>query len=76
MSPRLPAVRLRQLVRMLERKGWRLVRTSGSNLVFAHSDSAKLITVPNHPGDLKRPLLAGILKDAGISRNEEFVRLL
>ena len=34
-----------------------------------------LVTVPNHPGDLKRPLLAGILKDAGISR-EEFLRLL
>jgi len=35
----------------------------------------RLVTVPNHPGDLKRPLLAGILKDAGISR-EEFMRLL
>lgn len=31
--------------------------------------------VTNHPGDVKRPLLAGILKDAGISR-EEFLRLL
>jgi hypothetical protein len=28
-----------------------------------------------HPGDLKRPLVAGILKDAEISR-EEFGRLL
>jgi hypothetical protein len=31
--------------------------------------------VPSHPGDVKRPLLAGILKDAGISR-DEFLRLL
>lgn len=38
-------------------------------------DRANLVTVPNHPGDLKRSLLAGILKDAGISR-EEFLRLL
>lgn len=75
MSGRLPAVRPRQLVRVLERQGWTLVRTRGSHLVFAHADSPKLIIVPNHPGAVKRPLLAGILKDAGISR-EEFVRLL
>jgi predicted RNA binding protein YcfA (HicA-like mRNA interferase family) len=31
--------------------------------------------VPVHPGDLKRPLVAGVLKDAEISR-EEFLRLL
>ena len=60
---------------MLERKGWKLLRTRGSHLVFAHPDHQKLVTVPNHPGDLKRPLVAGILKDAGISR-EEFLRLL
>ena len=75
MSARLPAVRPRQLIRVLERNGWKLVRTRGSHLVFANPDSPKLVTVPNHPGDLKRPLLAGILKDAGISR-EEFLRLL
>lgn len=75
MSGRLPAVRPRQLIRVLRRKGWKLVRTKGSHLVFAHPDSPKLITVPNHPGDVKRPLLAGILKDAGISR-DEFMRLL
>lgn len=75
MSPRLPAVRPRQLIRVLERTGWTLVRTRGSHLVFAHPDNPKLVTVPNHPGDVKRPLLAGILKDAGISR-EEFLRLL
>lgn len=75
MSARLPAVRPRQLVRVLEHKGWKLVRTRGSHLVFAHPERTKLVTVPNHPGDLKRPLLAGILKDAGISR-EEFLRLL
>lgn len=75
MSVRLPAVRPRQLIRILERKGWTRVRTRGSHFVFAHADNPKLITVPNHPGDLKRPLLSGILKDAGISR-EEFLRLL
>ncbi len=73
-SARLPAVS-GQLVRVLERKGWKLVRTRGSHLVFAHPDDPKLVTVPNHPGGVKRPLVAGILKAAGMSR-EEFMRLL
>lgn len=38
-------------------------------------DNPKLVTMPNHPGDLRRPLVAGILKDAGISR-DRFLRLL
>lgn len=38
-------------------------------------DNPNLVTVPNHPGDLERPLIAGILKDAGISRDES-LRLL
>jgi predicted RNA binding protein YcfA (HicA-like mRNA interferase family) len=74
-SPRLPAVRPRQLIRVLQKKGWVQVRTKGSHRYFSHPDHQNLISVPVHPGDLKRGLLAGILKDAGISR-EEFLRLL
>jgi len=40
-----------------------------------HPDRAIIITVPVHGGDLKRGLVAGILKDAGISR-EDLLRLL
>lgn len=75
MSPRLPAVRARQLIRVLEKKGWRLARTKGSHHYFAHPDRPNLVSVPVHSGDLKRPLVAGILKDAGIGR-EEFLKLL
>lgn len=75
MSERLPAVSPKQLIRVLEHEGWRLQRTRGSHHYFVHPDRAQLITVPVHPRDLKRGLLSGILKDAGISR-EEFLRLL
>lgn len=75
MSSRLPAIRARQLMRVLERKGWKLERIRGSHYSYSHLDNPKVIVVPNHPGDLKRPLVAGILKDAGSSR-EEFLRLL
>lgn len=75
MTERLPAVKPRQLIRVLEQKGWTLHRTKGSHHVFVHPTSPKVITVPVHPGDLKRGLVAGVLKDAGITR-EEFLKLL
>jgi len=50
-------------------------RTKGSHQHYFHPDRSALITVPVHTGSLKRGLLAGILKDAGVSR-EEFLELL
>lgn len=75
MSPRLPAVRPRQLIRVLERKGWRLDRTSGSHQVFVHDVVRHVVVVPMHNKDLGRGLLARILQDAEISR-DEFLKLL
>ncbi|MGI8441055.1 MAG: type II toxin-antitoxin system HicA family toxin [Thermoleophilaceae bacterium] len=75
MSERLPTVRPRQLIRVLEQKGWRLQRTKGSHHHFVHPDNPKIASVPVHAKDLKRGLLSGLLKDTGISR-EEFLRLL
>lgn len=75
MTERLPAIKPRQLIRVLEHKGWKLHRVKGSHHVFVHPMNPKPITVPVHPGDLKRGLVAGVLKDAGISR-EEFLKLL
>ena len=75
MSERLPAVRPRQLIRALERQGWELARTKGSHQSFRHPDRPNVVTVPVHARDLKRGMLSGILKDAGISP-EEFRKLL
>lgn len=75
MSQRLPAVRPRQLIRVLERSGWKLARTKGSHQSFRHPDHTNIVTVPVHGRDLKRGMLAGILKDAGITP-EEFRELL
>jgi predicted RNA binding protein YcfA (HicA-like mRNA interferase family) len=74
-TERLPTVTARQLIRVLERHGWELHRTRGSHQHFVHPDRAAIVTVPVHAKDLKRGLVAGILKDAGISR-EEFLRTL
>ena len=75
MSGRLPSVRPRQLVRVLEKKGWKLARSKGSHHHFTRPDSRNVITVAVHAKDLKRGTLSGILADAGIDR-DEFLRLL
>lgn len=75
MSPRLPAVRPRQLVRVLERKGWRLDRTTGSHQVFVHDVVPHPVVVPMHNKDIGRGLLVRILQDAEISR-DDFLKLL
>ncbi|MGI8945033.1 MAG: type II toxin-antitoxin system HicA family toxin [Thermoleophilaceae bacterium] len=75
MSQRLPTVTSKQLVKALERAGWRLSRTKGSHRYYVHPDRRRAVVVPMHPGDLKRPLVAGVLKDADMSR-DEFLRLL
>lgn len=75
MSGRLPSVRPRQLIRVLEQKGWRLARSKGSHHHFTHPDSRNIITVAVHAKDIKRGTLSGILTDAGIGR-DEFLRLL
>lgn len=58
-SQRLPAVTAKQLVTVLERAGWRQVRVTGSHHHFIHPAKRRAIVVPMHPGDLKRPLVAG-----------------
>lgn len=75
MSQRLPAVRPRQLIRVLEKRGWKLVRSKGSHHHFRHPNSPNLVVVPVHARDIKWGTLSGILSDAGVSR-EEFLELL
>jgi predicted RNA binding protein YcfA (HicA-like mRNA interferase family) len=55
MSPRPPALRPGEVIRALERAGFFLHHTTGSHHYFKHPDKpGRLVTVPVHPGDLKR----------------------
>lgn len=67
----LPLLRPDELVRALERTGFRRIRKSrGGHLRFAHPDGRKT-TVPMHRGKMiGRGLLRKILRDIGISVGE------
>ena len=76
MNPKLPVVSGRQVVRALERVGYRVVRQRGSHIRLRDkSDPNHLpVTVPDHRA-LKPGLLRQILRDANLTV-EEFVALL
>ena len=75
MSARLPSCTATDVIRVLERVGWRLKRSVGSHRYFTHSEHRGLICVPFHRGDLKRGTLHGIITDAGLT-TDAFIKLL
>ncbi|MGA2033052.1 MAG: type II toxin-antitoxin system HicA family toxin [Thermoguttaceae bacterium] len=57
----------RDIIKRLERDGWRLVRSKGSHRQFKHSTKAGLVTVPHPRRDLPLGTLRAIFKQAGWS---------
>lgn len=54
----------------LKKQGWSLARTSGGHDIYKHPKSVKHIAVPRH-GQLKAPLIKGILKTSKVNENVE-----
>ena len=55
----------KDLIRLLKKNGWKLVRINGSHHVFQKDDGIP-ISVPVHGKDVPTGLLHQILKDAGL----------
>jgi len=76
MSPKLPPVGCRQLVRALKRAGFEEQRQRGSHLHMRRATDGKRVTVPVHKGrTVPIGTLRAILRDADISV-DEFQKLL
>ena len=70
MSRKTPAVTSKEIIKLLEKKGFVKVRQSGSHAIFRHANG-KRTTVPVHSSrDLGIGLLKQIMKDAEISDDE------
>ena len=60
-------MKIREVVRLLEQQGWRLVRTKGSHRHYKHPERTQIITVPGNLGkELAPGTLAAILKKVGL----------
>jgi len=73
---KLPLLSAKQLVNILHKSGFNLIRQHGSHMFFKHPDGRTTL-IPNHPGEeIDRGLLNKIIKhDLRISR-EEFLKYL
>ncbi len=74
MSQKLKPIKPEQLVKIVEKLGFKKIRQKGSHVVYRHSDG-RWITIPMHKGrDISDGLLRKIIKDLGLSV-EEFNKL-
>ncbi len=75
MSEKLPRVTAREVIKVIEKAGFYLVRQSGSHKIY-RNDKGVRITVPYHSGKILHPkLVKCIIRDADLTV-EEFKRLL
>lgn len=64
-------IKIRDLIRKVEKDGWQLVRTTGSHRHYRHPTKPGTVTIPGHPSDeLAIGTERSILKQAGLKGNE------
>jgi predicted RNA binding protein YcfA (HicA-like mRNA interferase family) len=67
---RLPRLKGKEVVRILGRIGFQVVRTRGSHVFLRHEDG-RVTTVPVHSGEILGPgLLRSILRDVEMTIDE------
>ena len=63
-------MKVREVIRMLERDGWQLARTRGSHRQFRHPVKAGTVTVAGKRSlDVPLGTLGSILKQAGLKKD-------
>ena len=73
--PKLPVLTGNEVIRVLEKVGFQVIRQKGSHVRMKHEDG-RVVTIPVHAGkNIGRGLLGKILRDAELTR-EEFIELL
>ena len=66
---RVHAMKVRDVVKLIEDFGWRLARTRGSHHQYKHPEKPGLVTIAGKPGDDLAPgTLSSILKQAGLTK--------
>ena len=65
-------MKVRDVIKLIERDGWRLVTTVGSHRQFKHPTKPGRVTISGHPGD-DMPLgtLASVKRQAGLPKESK-----
>jgi len=76
MTQRLPALKPREVLQVLQRAGFFIHHTTGGHYVLKHHSNPSLrVTVPYHNKDLKVGTLRSILRQTSLTP-EEFLKFL
>ncbi|MHA1688231.1 MAG: type II toxin-antitoxin system HicA family toxin [Promethearchaeota archaeon] len=70
MTPKLPALKPKKIIKILKEKGFQLDRIKGSHHIYYHPTSKKRVIVPVHKKELPKGTLMEILKQAGIKKDD------
>jgi len=63
------AMKIREVMKLIERDGWFLVAVRGSHTQYKHSEKPGRVTVAGHPDeDLAAGTLNSVLKQAGLQK--------
>jgi predicted RNA binding protein YcfA (HicA-like mRNA interferase family) len=64
-------MKVRDVIKMIEKDGWYLVATEGSHRQYKHQTKPGRVTIPGKPGDDLAPgTLNSILKQAMLKRSK------
>jgi len=66
--PKMPAVKPKKLIKILEANGFELDHTGGSHFIFYCPITKKRVTIPKHNRDLPVGTLFSILREAGLKK--------
>lgn len=58
----------RNIIKLLEKDGWKLFATKGSHCHYKHPIKCDKVTVPHHKKDLPKGTVKSILKQAGLNK--------
>ena len=70
MSTGQPVINAKELIKIIEKKGFSFSRQSGSHAIYANTNGTK-VTIPIHgKKDIGKGLLKQIMKDAGLTNDD------
>ena len=69
MLARLPGLRAKEIIAVLENTGFEIQRQKGSHVTLRNPETGRTTVVPMHSAELPRWLMKKIIKDAGLSED-------
>jgi len=68
--PKIPALKPKQVIKILEKAGFKFIRQKGSHRIYIKK--GKGVTVPWHNKDLRKGTLRAIIKQSGMTAGDFF----